>query len=81
MQMDLRNEIEHHCEQCSKRDTESCSLCFFGSVDFGKCNLGSRYAYQRAFRYLKVLRMRGFQRNDMFGSHLNISRRAVVPCG
>ena len=78
MYLDLRNEIEHHCNQCPNQDTDMCNFCFFASVDFRRLDLGNKFVYSRAFRYLKKSRIIGFRRNDTFGEHLHIKRKAVM---
>ena len=68
----MREEIVHHCSHCRKCQSSECSVCFFGTVDFGKPDLGSFKIYQRAFRYLRVFKIRGFKRDKTFGNYLNV---------
>ena len=52
MQVDLRDQIENHCDNCSQNGI-GCNGCFFASVDMGTETLGGIEIYGRAFKYLK----------------------------
>lgn len=78
MFIELRDEIENHCNKCVDQNSQKCSSCFFASLDFGKINLGSNYAYRRAYHYLQCLSSFGYIRENNFGTHLNISRKACM---
>lgn len=70
--VDLRDEIETHCLRCYKCDSSECSVCFFGTVNFGSPDLGNLEIYNRAFKLLRIYKRRGFRRNKPFGNYLNI---------
>ena len=76
--VDLRDEIERHCEKCEWKGTIPCDLCFFASVDLGRIDLGHIRTYRRAFHYLRSLRESGFVRDDTFGTKLNITRKVTM---
>ncbi len=78
MLMDLTEKIENHCKKCKDRKPYNCNICFFDSVDFGKLNLGSKRTYRRAYYYLNITRIVGFQRTETFGTHLKVPERKVV---
>jgi len=52
MKIDLRDQIESHCESCSQNGI-ACNGCFFASVDMGTPELGGIEQYARAFKFLK----------------------------
>lgn len=70
--IDLRDEIENHCNSCPKTNSSMCGRCFFASVDFGRTDLGGNEVYARAFKCLKIFRVKGFKRDRAFGNYLEI---------
>ena len=70
--IDLRDNIETHCDNCSHNGTSACNGCFFASVDMGTPLLGGLETYGRAFKYLKIKFVKGFKRDRPFGNYLNI---------
>lgn len=71
-QVDMSELIVEHCTHCPKNQSEICSRCFFGSVDFGHPDLGSKAVYNRAFKLLLVYKVRGFKAYKRFGNYLEI---------
>jgi len=76
--IDLRDQIESHCQQCSHVNTSMCNGCFFASVDFTDEQLGGKEQYNRAFNYIRVSNVKGFKRERPFGNYLNIERKDLV---
>jgi len=70
--IDLRDQIEVHCNSCSHLDSRMCDDCFFATVELSTPTLGGAEIYNRAFRYLRRQRIRGYKRDKPFGNYLNI---------
>ena len=70
---DLRDSIENHCTTCNKLGSYYCSVCFFSSIDMGTINLGNKRTYRRAYHLLNQIRKKGFERNETFGTRLQIT--------